>query len=227
MHKVNLVNNIAYIDLGVKDFLEVWEFQKKLVKKRLSNKVNDTLLLVEHPHVFTVGKRGPKDFKVNVDVPVYFIERGGQVTYHGYGQLVAYPILSLQDSKLDIWTYVRALEEVMIKTLEYYGIKGIRIEGYPGVWVNINEKKKKIGSIGLAIKKWVVYHGLALNVNTDLSYFELINPCGLESGIMTSMHTILGKKLNFNEVKEKFVMSFEKVFNTKAFIASLDALGVD
>jgi lipoate-protein ligase B len=226
MFQVTLVGNVTCVDLGTRDYLEVWNLQRKLVKKRLGNEVKDVLLLVEHPHVFTVGKRGPKQFKVN-NIPVYFIERGGQVTYHGYGQLVAYPILSLQDSRLDVRTYVRALEEVVIQTLACYKIRGIRIKDYPGVWVNVDGKKKKICSIGLAIKQWVVYHGLALNVNTNLSYFEMINPCGLEPSVMTSMHILLGKKLDFKDVKRKFVESFEKVFNTNAFITKLDVLGAD
>ncbi|MEM2339120.1 MAG: lipoyl(octanoyl) transferase LipB, partial [Nitrososphaerales archaeon] len=136
---------------------------------------------------------------------------GGDVTYHGPGQLVGYLILNLEESKLDIHNLIRGLEETLIQTVSNFGINAERIDGHAGVWV----KGKKLASIGIAIDHWVTYHGFALNVNTDLNYFMLIKPCGLDGKIMTSMEKILGKKVEMNDVKERLKESFSKVFHRR------------
>ncbi|MBI3018608.1 MAG: lipoyl(octanoyl) transferase LipB [Deltaproteobacteria bacterium] len=175
-------SSLEVLDLEVKDYQEVWQLQKELVAHRIENKIPDTLLLVEHPHVITKGRRSKASDVVNPKVPVFEVERGGEVTYHGPGQLVCYPIFYL-GHHAGVKQYMRSLEEVVIQTLEHFDIRGERKEGCTGVWV----ENKKIASLGVAVKKWVTYHGLALNVNTDLSYFQMINPCGLDCSVMTSM----------------------------------------
>ncbi len=194
------------------DYLSCWNLQKKLVDLRIEGSIDDCLILVEHDHVLTLGRRGNRENIVEkVSIPIYQVERGGDVTYHGKGQLVGYPIISLQERSLDIGSYIRNLEEVIIRAVRFFGIEGYRVTNHPGVWY----KEKKLCSIGIAIKKWVSYHGFALNVNTDLSYFKLIKPCGLDSDKITSMSEILGREVNMNLIKERVIDSFEEVFNTK------------
>ncbi len=176
------------VDLGVRSYREVWAEQLRLVTARQTGEVGDTLLLVEHPHVFTLGRR--REAQQNVvapgEVEVIEIERGGDVTYHGPGQLVAYPILLLGDGERDLHRYLRNLEEAAIRTCARFGIAAGREPGKTGAWSG----GKKLCSIGIACRKWVTFHGLALNVTTDLAYFARINPCGFEASIMTSMATL-------------------------------------
>ena len=173
------------VDLGVRPYREVWDEQLRLVEARQRDEVPDTLLVVEHPHVFTLGRR--REAAANVlapgDVEVIEIERGGDVTYHGPGQLVAYPILLLGDGERDLHAYLRNLEEAAIQTCARFGIEAGREDGKTGAWSG----GKKLCSIGIACRKWVTFHGLALNVATDLAYFARINPCGFASSVMTSM----------------------------------------
>ncbi len=173
------------VDLGTRPYREVWAEQLRLVEARQRGEVDDTLLVVEHPHVFTLGRR--REAQQNViapgDVEVIEIERGGDVTYHGPGQLVAYPILLLQPGERDLHAYLRNLEEAAIRTCARFGIEAGREPGKTGAWSN----GKKLCSIGISCRKWVTFHGLALNVTTDLAYFARINPCGFESRVMTSM----------------------------------------
>jgi len=176
-------------DLGTADYRTAWARQLALVEARQREEVADTLLLVEHPHVFTLGRR--REAQQNVvapgDVEVIEIERGGDVTYHGPGQLVAYPIVLLRDGERDLHKYLRNLEEGVIGTCVRFGIPGDREPGKTGVWTGPLERRKKLCSMGIACRKWVTFHGLALNVSTDLSYFRRINPCGFESSIMSSL----------------------------------------
>ena len=173
------------VDLGTRPFRDAWAEQLRLVEARQRGEVPDTLLVVEHPHVFTLGRR--REAMQNVvapgDVEVIEIERGGDVTYHGPGQLVAYPILLLGDGERDLHAYLRNLEEAAIRTCAHFGIAAGREPGKTGAWSN----GKKLCSIGIACRKWVTFHGLALNVTTDLAYFARINPCGFEASVMTSM----------------------------------------
>jgi lipoate-protein ligase B len=198
------------LDLGLGDYGEVLELQRKLVDLHFRKLIPDTLIVVEHPHVFTVGKAVPGETPNQVDgVPVFRIERGGQWTYHGFGQLVGYPILDLNQRQGDIHGFLRAIEETLILTVGNFGIIGGRGE-QTGVWVG----KKKIASIGAAIRNWISFHGFALNVNTDLNYFHKISPCGFHGSTMTSMQAELGHRLDFGEVKQHLLRKFEEAFET-------------
>ncbi len=205
------------IDLGLKEYEEVWQLQKELVTQRIENKIPDTLLLVEHPHVITQGRRSKASDILNPKVPVFEIERGGEVTYHGPGQLVGYPIFYLGRER-GIKQYMRSLEEVVIQTLEHFDIQGVRKEGCTGVWVRHPEvprrgaegSLRKIASLGVAVKKWVTYHGFALNVNTDLSYFQMINPCGFDCSVMTSMQELRQKQFSMDDVKAEVVKQYKR-----------------
>jgi lipoate-protein ligase B len=188
------------LDLGTREFGEVWALQKELVAQRQRDEIPDTLLLVEHPHVITLGRGTHKE---NVlapgDMPLFEIERGGDVTYHGPGQLVGYPIFLLRQEERDLHLYLRNLEEALIRIVGRFGIPGERKEAWTGVWTAGGARK--LASIGVAVKRWVTLHGFALNVSTDLARFAAINPCGLEATIMGSMETALGRGVSFAEVK--------------------------
>ncbi|MDG7013698.1 MAG: lipoyl(octanoyl) transferase LipB [Nitrososphaerota archaeon] len=192
-------------DLGTMEYGQALEFQKRLTARRAKGKIPDSLILVEHPHVVTLGRKtSPDNFKPQ-SIPVFQVERGGDATYHGPGQLVGYPVFLLNDH--DVRRHVRSIEEAVIRSAAAYGVDGGRLEGHPGVWV----RGKKLASIGVAVADWVSYHGFALNVNTDLSYFDLIRPCGLDPSTMTSMQKILGGPLPFEEVKARFVKEYSAV----------------
>jgi lipoyl(octanoyl) transferase len=182
------------VDLGTASYRDAWARQLALVDRRQRGEELDTLLLVEHPHVLTLGRR--RDAAANVlmpgDVEVIEIERGGDVTYHGPGQLVAYPIVLLRDGERDLHRYLRNLEEAVIATCARLGLRTDREPGKTGVWTGPAERRRKLCSMGIACRKWVTFHGLALNVTTDLSYFRRINPCGLESSVMSSLAEQLG-----------------------------------
>mgnify|MGYP001116752694 CR=1 FL=1 len=199
------------VDLQTRDYKETWELQQRIVELRAKALVPDVLLLVEHPHVITMGKSAKPENILSTVFPVYEVERGGDVTYHGYGQLVGYPILDLSSRGKDIRHCLRSLERMLIETLAEFGITAQRIEGRTGVWVG----EKKIASIGVAVRKWVTFHGFALNVSTDLSCFAVINPCGYDSAIMTSMTEQLRKRISISEVKGPLVRTFERVFETR------------
>jgi lipoyl(octanoyl) transferase len=200
------------LDLGIREYRDVLDLQRKLVELRATKRMPDTLILVQHPHVFTVGKAVSGELPSQLaGVPVFRIERGGQWTYHGPGQLVGYPILDLDIRQRDIHSFVRKIEETIILALEAYGINAERRQGQTGVWV----QTKKIASIGAAVRNWTTFHGFALNVNTDLSYFGLIEPCGLPSSTLTSMKALLGREVDFDFIKGKIRSSFETVFELR------------
>ena len=197
------------LDLGLREYVEVWDLQRKLVDLRARKVIPDTLILVQHPHVFTVGKGVPGDTPTQISgIPVIRIERGGQWTYHGPGQLVGYPILDLDIRQRNIHGFLRKIEETIILALARFGFSAEREQGQTGVWV----QRKKIASIGAAIRNWTTFHGFALNVNTDLSYFGLIEPCGMPSSTMTSMKALLGQEIDFDLVKKEVRRNFENVF---------------
>jgi lipoate-protein ligase B len=196
------------VDLGRMEYGEALGLQRELASKRAKGGVPDTLILVEHDHVITLGRKTtPANFKPQ-NIPVFQVERGGDATYHGPGQLVGYPIVLLSDH--DVRRHVRNIEDSLVRTMGTYGIAGERVEGHPGIWVG----GKKIASIGVAVADWVTYHGFALNVNTDLSYFELIRPCGLDPSTMTSMQKVSGKEIPFEEVKARFAREWSSVTGT-------------
>lgn len=180
--------------LGTVPYREAWARQLALVEQRQRGEIRDTLLLLEHPHVFTLGRR--REAAANVlapgDVEVIEVERGGDATYHGPGQLVAYPILQLAEGERDLGRYLRTLEEAVIATCARFGLPADREPGKTGVWCGPPERRKKLCSMGVASRQWVTFHGLALNVTTDLSYFARINPCGFEASVMTSVAAQLG-----------------------------------
>lgn len=184
------MREIELVDWGVLEYEESLERQRDLVCKRQDDLCGDMLISVEHPHVFTLGRR--REAAANVvapgDVPVIEIERGGDVTYHGPGQLVMYAICKLEEEERDLHLFLRNLEQGIIDALTHYGIAAGREEGKTGVWLD----GRKLASMGIACRKWVTFHGLGLNVNTDLSYFARINPCGFSSSVMTSARVEAG-----------------------------------
>jgi lipoyl(octanoyl) transferase len=171
--------------LGIVDYGVALDLQAMLVAARLRDEIADTLLLLEHPHVYTLGRGADQRFLVNPDsaTPVYRVSRGGQVTYHGPGQLIGYPILKLEGAERDVIRYLRKLEEVIIRAVRRFGVEANRRDGLTGVWVG----ERKLASIGVGLRRWTTSHGFALNVTTDLSYFERIVPCGIAGCRMTSM----------------------------------------
>lgn len=206
------------LDLGHMPYREAWAFQKKLWARRVAGEIPDTLLLVEHPHVITFGRSGkPEHLRVSLPelqargVEVFHIERGGDVTYHGPGQLVGYLIFGVRGALSGVKELVYGIEHALIRALETFGVQGEIKEGYPGVWVG----EEKIVAIGLAVKRWVSFHGFAFNVNTDLRYFDLIVPCGLKDKGVTSLQRLLGDEVPMDRVKEAVHEGFEAVFGLR------------
>jgi lipoate-protein ligase B len=197
---------LSILDRGRESYQDTWELQKDLVRRRTEEACVDTLILVEHEHVITLGRKTtPENFKPQ-DIPVFKVERGGDATYHGPGQLVGYPVLRLATP--NVQRFVRDLEEVLIRTTRSFGIESVRVEGHPGAWVG----GRKVASIGVAVTNWVTFHGFALNVNVDLSYFGLIKPCGLDPEKITSMKQVLGREVPLEDVKAEVIMRFTEVF---------------
>tara|TARA_A100001035_G_C27775950_1_gene499035 strand:+ start:384 stop:1019 length:636 start_codon:yes stop_codon:yes gene_type:complete len=211
------VNRIKIIDLGFLDYKNSWNYQKELQKKVLIGDCSDSIIFVEHDSVYTFGKNSDKsNLLVSKDskIKIYETERGGEITYHGPGQIVCYPILNLKNFKQSVTWYMRSLEEVIIETLKLFNIKATRKDSLTGVWV----KDKKIGAQGVRMTKWVTMHGFALNVNTDLRFFNDIIPCGIKDFGVTSIEKIIGKEQDLSLVKEHILISFAKVFNIKGYI---------
>lgn len=207
------VENFRVFELGLIEYREAWSLQKELVEKRAAKEIPDTLLLLEHPPVITQGRKSAVAGVENLlrgDIPVLEIERGGQDTLHAPGQLVGYPIVYLPEDRRDLHLYMRRLEDVLIRVLADFGIEADRREGYTGVWVG----GRKIASIGVACRKWVTYHGFALNVNNDLSLFQRINPCGLDPQVMTSLENELGCPVSMNAVRERAQRRFVEEFSS-------------
>ena len=214
-------------NLGRVDYAEALNLQREMVSLRQRESLPEILLLVEHNHVITFGRAGGEANLLTDDeslkkegVEVFYIERGGDVTYHGPGQLVAYPIFDLNHWKKDLHLFLRNLEEVIIQTLSEYDLKAERIKGLTGVWV----EGKKVAAIGVAVKKWITLHGFALNVNTNLSYFRFIHPCGIADRPVTSIQELLGEEIDFKKVIEIVQEKFAKVFGLKIEEKSSDVL---
>jgi lipoate-protein ligase B len=192
---------LRVIDLGTREFGEVWQLQLETVAARQRDEIPDTLLLVEHPDVITMGRRArPENLLAPEGIPIFEIERGGDVTYHGPGQLVGYPILRLVDRERDLHLYLRRLEETMIRAVGELGLPAGRRQGWTGAWT-LGDRPRKLGSIGVAVKRWVTLHGFALNVATDLRRFAAIQPCGLDAAVMTSVSAELGRPVTVEAVK--------------------------
>lgn len=213
-----------FTDLGLINYQQAWDYQTDLFNKTLAIKssnrnlpnseqqsTNNYLIFCEHPHVFTLGKSGDennlvikKENLASIQASYFHINRGGDITYHGPGQLVAYPILDLENFFTDIHKYMRLLEEAVIETIAEFGIEGGRIQGLTGVWINSEDtiNARKICAMGVKMSRWVTMHGLALNVNPDLNYFNYIVPCGITDKAVTSMEKELGRKVEMEKVKE-------------------------
>jgi len=201
------MNEAHVVDLGLVDYREAWALQKRLVERRLADEIPDVLLLLEHPHVVTLGRRGTRDDVLDPSLPVVEVERGGEATYHGPGQLVGYPIVKLAD-RLDVKKYVRDLEEVLIRASRAFGVAADRDSRQSGVWV----QGRKLGSIGVAVHRDVTYHGFAHNVNTDLAFFAKIRPCGFDGSVMTSMARELAAPVPMNAFRQVVTDAFCDVF---------------
>ena len=206
---------LDYRDLGLVDYQEAWEIQKSLFEKRLNNEIPDTLLLLEHPHTYTLGKSANKENLISDDdylkekgIAVYDIDRGGDITYHGPGQIVGYIIFDLKNWKQDTNLFLRSIEEVIIKTCSDYGLQTSRMEKHTGVWID----DRKICAIGIKVSRWITMHGFALNVNTDLDLFNGIIPCGITDKGVTSLQKELDKKFVIKEVKQTILNNVINVF---------------
>ncbi len=211
---------------GILDYQTAWDWQRELHQQRVAGEIPDTLILTEHPHSYTIGKAGGENHLVADErvlkqngIGVYRIDRGGDITYHGPGQIVGYPILDLHNYYLDVHRFLRDLEEVIIRTLAEYDIRAGRVDGLTGVWVN----GAKIAAIGVKVSRWVTMHGFAFNVNTDLKYFGNIVPCGISDKPVTSMEKLLGTKLDFEEVQNLIHHKFEEVFEIDLIEDASDA----
>lgn len=206
---------LTYRNLGITDYKVAWDLQKIIFTQVVDGETRDTLILLEHPHTYTLGKVADKknlvsgkDYLEKNKISVFEIDRGGDITYHGPGQIVGYPIIKLEDWEKDTHKYLRALEEVIIMTCKNYGLDAGRNPKYTGVWIG----NRKIAAIGVKISRWVTMHGFAFNVNTDLSLFNGIIPCGISDKEVTSLKKELAKEINISEVKTILLENFKKVF---------------
>lgn len=203
-------------DLGRLPFERAWTLQRDLVEQVAAGICGDHLLFVEHDPVLTFGRKSESDiigYNQKEGVPAFAIERGGEATYHAPGQIVGYPILKLEGEDRDLHKLLRQLEEVQIRAIARWGLEGSRKPGFTGVWVG----NRKIASIGIAVRRWVSYHGFGLNVNTDLQGFHSIRPCGLEAEVMTSMAELLGFEPDCSEVRAELELHFATVFQRLLF----------
>ena len=223
---------VRFEDLGLIDYKKCWDYQEALFaeilaikstnrKKNKTDKTTNHLLFCEHPHVYTLGKSGDKnnllvneDDLKNWDAPFYKINRGGDITYHGPGQIVGYPVLDLDNFFTDIHKYLRLLEEAVILTLREYGLEAERSKGETGVWFDVGtEKARKICAFGVKSSRWVTMHGFAFNISTDLSYFENIVPCGILDKNVTSLEKEIGREVDVEGVKFKLKKHLTNLFN--------------
>ncbi len=218
---------VKVVDLKIMEYEKCLEIQRDLRDKCIDGKIDDTLLLVEHPAVITMGRRGKeenilvtKDFLQENDISIHWIERGGDITYHGLGQLVVYPIFNLNNFEKDIHKFVEGLESSIIKVLKAeFNIDAHTESGkHTGVYV----AKNKIAAIGLAVRKWVTMHGFALNINTDLSHFSWITPCGLTDRGVTSIRKELGEKVDFDLVKNKIISELSRTYDKNFVLEDLE-----
>lgn len=228
-----MATKMLFQDLGIQSYKKVWDYQEQLLKQSVAIKsknrneninliINNYLLFVEHPPVYTLGKSGDvtnvllsEEELTKKEIEYFHINRGGDITFHGPGQIVGYPIIDLEQFKTDLGWYLRNLEEVIILTMKEYDLVGMRSPGETGVWldVGIKGRERKICAMGIRCSRWITMHGFALNVNTDLNYFNFIIPCGIQNKQVTSLQKELGKEILQKEVEEKLLLNFEKVFN--------------
>ena len=245
-----MMQQVLFEDLGLRHYKEIWEYQELLLKKNTDIKAllrksdppnvnHDTeptlnhLLFVEHEPVYTLGKSGKESHvlineseRTEKKIEYFHINRGGDITFHGPQQIVGYPILDLEKFKTDLGWYLRCLEEVIILTMAEYGLTGERSPGETGVWLDANSKgrERKICAMGIKCSRWITMHGFALNVNTDLSYFDFIIPCGIQHKKVTSLQKELGRELPLDEVKYKLKRNFEIVFDCELVHAYMNTV---
>lgn len=225
------MSEVIFKDLGTVDYKEAWDFQERLFKKNVDLKIaqrkgqtiektKSYLLFCEHPHVYTLGKSGKPEHLLlseerlkEINATYYKINRGGDITYHGPGQLVAYPIFDLEEYFTDIHKYMRYLEEAVIMTLLEYGVESGRVDGLTGVWIDGDTPKaRKICAMGVKSSRWVTMHGIGFNINSNMNYFNYIVPCGIEDKAVTSLQNELGRPIEMDEVKEKLKANLAKQF---------------
>ena len=246
-----MIRKVTFSDLGSMRYKDAWDYQENILQKAVAiksaiRKATDNgedvsqlpqtehhLLFVEHPHVYTLGKSGnienvllSEENLAKRGIDFFRINRGGDITYHGPGQVVGYPIFDLEKFYTDIGKYLRNLEEVIILTIGEYGLKGERSPGETGVWLDPDKRgrERKICAIGVRTSRWVTMHGFALNVNTNLDYFNFIIPCGIQNKQVTSLQKELGRDIDMEEVKEKLRKNFEKVFEIELYRESPQAI---
>jgi lipoyl(octanoyl) transferase len=236
MTNTKTMKNIHFQDLGLIDYKEAWDFQETLFKENIDAKIENRkaektmtptknhLIFCEHPHVYTLGKSGDESHLLLSEgllqqkgATYYKINRGGDITYHGPGQIVGYPILDLEKFFTDIHKYLRFLEEMVILTLAEYGIEAGRSKGFTGVWIDAEDplKARKISAMGVRCSRWVTMHGFAFNVNTDLDYFNNIVPCGIVDKQVTSLQKELNREVDVKEVKQKLKKHFAQLFEAQ------------
>jgi lipoate-protein ligase B len=224
----SLTKTCAVVNLGLVPYAEAYEFQQCAVAARKADEIPDVLLLCEHPHVITLGRNGKLEhlrandrLLAQMNVEFHESDRGGDITYHGPGQLVGYPILHLAGHRRDVRWYVRLLEEAMIRTSADFGVQAGRVEGRHGLWVDTySNDEEKLAAIGVHLSRWVTSHGFAYNVSTDLRYFDLIVPCGIAGKRATSLERLLNRAVGLAEVQTKLVAHFGEVFDCAMFAMS-------
>src|ERR1700732_1414794 len=221
------MNSCYIVDVGLIGYAEAWELQKRLVAARKTCAIEDVLLLCEHPHVITLGRNGKREHLLASEqvlrqkgVEFHSSDRGGDITYHGPGQIVGYPILNLGAIRKDVVWYVRMLEEAMIRATAEFGITAERVAGKTGIWVRAGNSEEKLAAIGVRISRWVTSHGFAYNVSTDLRNFELIVPCGIADRKATSLEKLLGRNVNEKEVSLRMAKHLGELLGLKMNEAS-------
>ncbi|MEI7906763.1 MAG: lipoyl(octanoyl) transferase LipB [Bacteroidota bacterium] len=210
------MKQLLVVNIGRTKYADAWELQKQIFSARLAQRIGDVLILTEHDPVFTLGKGADENHLLantqelnEKKIDMFWIDRGGDVTFHGPGQIVGYPILDLNQHYLDIHRYLRELEEMIIRTLNDYGIDSGREKEFTGVWV----KNEKIAALGVKVSKWITMHGFAFNVNTDLTFFDRIIPCGIFHKGITSLQNVLGKTIEIADVHQHLIKHFSNIFS--------------
>jgi lipoyl(octanoyl) transferase len=219
------------VNAGLIRYNAAYELQKQLVEARKAEAVPDVLLFCEHPHVITVGRNGKRDHLLagdrllaQMNVEFCATDRGGDITYHGPGQVVGYPVLDLTEYRRDVRWYVEQIEEVMIRATADFGLRAARVEGRHGIWVESASGEEKLAAIGVHLSRWVTSHGFAYNVSTDLRYFDLIVPCGIAGRRATSLESVLARSVSDSEVHERLAQHFGEIFQAEMMPITLSEL---